>query len=160
MDASVTGLGDGCFETGDAAGGFTEALGRHRRLESSDAGWLRAGGEGAEVGTGNCCTRPDVVVPCDPSRSPIASALAAGFSESHRLQVTASNLLEASVVPRSYTWLLPVYLVVSLGCYGLLMVGVGLMLFPTCPHEASLLQKDIIEAKEFLKSRGVDVGAD
>ncbi|RZS18890.1 hypothetical protein BHM03_00051244 [Ensete ventricosum] len=51
------------------------------------------------------------------------------------------SLLEASVVPRSYTWLLPVYLVVSLGCYGLLMVGVGLMLFPTCPQEASLLQK-------------------
>ncbi|XP_065007497.1 dolichol-phosphate mannose synthase subunit 3-like [Musa acuminata AAA Group] len=70
------------------------------------------------------------------------------------------SLLETSVVPRSYTWLLPVYLVVSLGCYGLLMVGVGLMLFPTCPQEASLLQKDIIEAKEFLKSRGVDVGAD
>ncbi|XP_064965154.1 dolichol-phosphate mannose synthase subunit 3 isoform X1 [Musa acuminata AAA Group] len=51
------------------------------------------------------------------------------------------SLLETSVVPRSYTWLLPVYLVVSLGCYGLLMVGVGLMLFPTCPQEASLLQK-------------------
>ncbi|URE07887.1 Dolichol-phosphate mannosyltransferase subunit 3 (DPM3) [Musa troglodytarum] len=51
------------------------------------------------------------------------------------------SLLETSVVPHSYTWLLPVYLVVSLGCYGLLMVGIGLMLFPTCPQEASLLQR-------------------
>lgn len=36
---------------------------------------------------------------------------------------------------------LPIYFVVSLGCYGLLMVGVGLMNFPTCPQEALLLQK-------------------
>ncbi|MQM02568.1 hypothetical protein Taro_035336, partial [Colocasia esculenta] len=50
------------------------------------------------------------------------------------------GLLEAAVVPRSYTWLLPIYLVVLLGCYGLLMVGVGLMVFPTCPEEAVLLQ--------------------
>ncbi|XP_008791746.1 dolichol-phosphate mannose synthase subunit 3 [Phoenix dactylifera] len=70
------------------------------------------------------------------------------------------GLLETSVVPRSYTWLLPIYLIVSLGCYGLLMVGVGLMLFPTCPQEAVLLQKDIAEAKEFLKNKGVDVGSD
>ncbi|XP_074579727.1 dolichol-phosphate mannose synthase subunit 3-like [Curcuma longa] len=70
------------------------------------------------------------------------------------------TLLETSVVPHHYTWLLPVYLVVSLGCYGLLMVGVGLMLFPTCPQEAVLLQKDIVEAKEFLGRRGVDVGSD
>ncbi|WOL18721.1 dolichol-phosphate mannose synthase subunit 3 [Canna indica] len=55
---------------------------------------------------------------------------------------------------------LPVYAIVSLGCYGLLMVGVGLMMFPTCPQEAVLLQKDIVEAKEFLKRRGVDVGSD
>ncbi|KAJ0978379.1 hypothetical protein J5N97_013853 [Dioscorea zingiberensis] len=70
------------------------------------------------------------------------------------------SLLETSVIPRSYTWLLPVYLIVSLGCYGLLMVGVGLMLFPTCPQEAVLLQKDIGEAREFLKGKGVDVGSD
>ncbi|THU49285.1 hypothetical protein C4D60_Mb06t07950 [Musa balbisiana] len=70
------------------------------------------------------------------------------------------GLLQTSVVPRSYTWLLPVYLIISLGCYGLLMVGIGLILFPTCPQEAVLLQKDIVEAKEFLTSRGVDVGSD
>lgn len=29
----------------------------------------------------------------------------------------------------------------SLGCYGLLMVGIGLMYFPTCPQEALLLQQ-------------------
>ncbi|OVA15079.1 Dolichol-phosphate mannosyltransferase subunit 3 [Macleaya cordata] len=70
------------------------------------------------------------------------------------------GLLETSVVPRSYAWLLPIYFIVSLGCYGLLMVGVGLMRFPTCPQEAVLLQQDVAEAKEFLKKRGVDVGSD
>ncbi|CAA0832961.1 dolichol-phosphate mannosyltransferase-related [Striga hermonthica] len=55
---------------------------------------------------------------------------------------------------------LPLYFIVSLGCYGLLMVGVGLMRFPTCPHEAILLQEDIAEAKGFLKSKGVDIGSD
>ncbi|KAG9446108.1 hypothetical protein H6P81_012236 [Aristolochia fimbriata] len=70
------------------------------------------------------------------------------------------GLLQTSIVPRSHAWVLPVYLVITLGCYGLLMVGVGLMIFPTCPQEASLLQKDIAEAKEFLKVRGVDVGLD
>ncbi|KAG9447138.1 hypothetical protein H6P81_013266 [Aristolochia fimbriata] len=70
------------------------------------------------------------------------------------------GLLQTSIVPRSHAWVLPVYLVIALGCYGLLMVGVGLMIFPTCPQEASLLQKDIAEAKEFLKVRGVDVGLD
>ncbi|KAI9077258.1 hypothetical protein K1719_040829 [Acacia pycnantha] len=69
------------------------------------------------------------------------------------------GLLQTSILPRSYTWLLPVYFVVSLGCYGLLMVGVGLMQFPTCPQEALLLQQDIVEAKEYLKQRGVDVGS-
>uniref|UniRef100_A0A2P2KPG6 Dolichol-phosphate mannosyltransferase subunit 3 n=1 Tax=Rhizophora mucronata TaxID=61149 RepID=A0A2P2KPG6_RHIMU len=70
------------------------------------------------------------------------------------------GLVQMSIVPHSYTWLLPLYLVVSLGCYGLLMVGVGLMQFPTCPQEALLLQQDIAEAKEFLKQREVDVGSD
>lgn len=83
------------------------------------------------------------------------------------------GLLQAAIVPRSYTWLvsqnrrlclpllvlldllilgsssdlvmlllqLPIYFVVSLGCYGLLMVGIGLMQFPTCPQEAVLLQQ-------------------
>ncbi|PIN10906.1 Dolichyl-phosphate beta-D-mannosyltransferase [Handroanthus impetiginosus] len=70
------------------------------------------------------------------------------------------SLLQTSVIPDSYTWLLPIYFIVSLGCYGLLMVGVGLMQFPTCPHEAILLQQDIVEAKEFLREKGVDVGSD
>ncbi|KAI7730544.1 hypothetical protein M8C21_025528 [Ambrosia artemisiifolia] len=58
------------------------------------------------------------------------------------------------------SYLLPLYIIVSLGCYGLLMVGVGLMQFPTCPHEAVLLQQDVVEAKQFLKHNGVDVGSD
>ncbi|KAJ9140518.1 hypothetical protein P3X46_031157 [Hevea brasiliensis] len=70
------------------------------------------------------------------------------------------GLLQTAVIPNSHTWLLPIYLVVLLGCYGLLMVGVGLMRFPTCPQEAMLLQQDIIEAKEFLKQKGVDFGSD
>ncbi|GJN23146.1 hypothetical protein PR202_gb10768 [Eleusine coracana subsp. coracana] len=77
-------------------------------------------------------------------------------------------LLETSTVPRSYTWLvsvadfslLPIYLIVALGCYGLFMVGFGLMFFPTCPQEAILLQKDIAEAKEFLAKNGVDLGSE
>lgn len=36
---------------------------------------------------------------------------------------------------------LPIYFIVSLGCYGLLMIGIGLMRFPTCPQEALLLQQ-------------------
>ncbi|CAN6286660.1 unnamed protein product [Urochloa humidicola] len=70
------------------------------------------------------------------------------------------GLLETSTVPRSYTLMLPIYLVVVLGCYGLFMVGFGLMFFPTCPQEAILLQQDIVEAKEFLAKKGVDVGSD
>ncbi|XP_047336514.1 dolichol-phosphate mannose synthase subunit 3 [Impatiens glandulifera] len=67
------------------------------------------------------------------------------------------GLLQTSMVPRSYTWLLPIYMIMSLGCYGLLMVGVGLIQFPTCPHEAVLLQQDIVEAKDFLKQKGIDL---
>nr|CAD1832234.1 unnamed protein product [Ananas comosus var. bracteatus] len=55
---------------------------------------------------------------------------------------------------------LPIYLIVTLGCYGLLMVGVGLMFFPTCPQEAVLLQQDIAEAREFLIGKAIDVGSD
>ncbi|KAK4371842.1 hypothetical protein RND71_007226 [Anisodus tanguticus] len=78
------------------------------------------------------------------------------------LAVTAVwvGLLQTSTIPESYTWLLPLYLIVSLGCYGLLMVGIGLMNFPTCPQEALFLQQDIVEAKGFLKKKGVDVGSD
>lgn len=70
------------------------------------------------------------------------------------------GLLQASVISWSQAWLLPVYLIISLGCYGLLMVGIGLMQFPTCPQEAVLLQQDIAEAKDFLRQKGVDVGSD
>uniref|UniRef100_A0A7N0U3R7 Dolichol-phosphate mannosyltransferase subunit 3 n=1 Tax=Kalanchoe fedtschenkoi TaxID=63787 RepID=A0A7N0U3R7_KALFE len=69
------------------------------------------------------------------------------------------GLLQSSVISPEYALMLPVYLVVSLGCYGLLMVGVGLMQFPTCPQESVLLQQDIVEAKTFLKQKGVDIGS-
>ncbi|KAL8258931.1 hypothetical protein R6Q59_026884 [Mikania micrantha] len=64
------------------------------------------------------------------------------------------SLLQTGMIPQSHTWLLPLYFIVSLGCYGLLMVGIGLMQFPICPQEAVLLQQDIIEAKQFLKHNG------
>ncbi|XP_013588880.1 PREDICTED: uncharacterized protein LOC106297137 isoform X2 [Brassica oleracea var. oleracea] len=68
-------------------------------------------------------------------------------------------LLQAAIVPQSHTWLLPIYFVVSLGCYGLLMVGIGIMQFPTCPQEAVLLNHDIAEAKDFfLSTNGIDIG--
>ncbi|XP_024974529.1 dolichol-phosphate mannose synthase subunit 3-like [Cynara cardunculus var. scolymus] len=76
------------------------------------------------------------------------------------ITATWISLLQAAMIPRSHTWLLPLYLVVSLGCYGLFMVGFGLMQFPTCPQEAVLLQQDVIEVKQFLKRKGVDVGSD
>ncbi|CAH2054676.1 unnamed protein product, partial [Thlaspi arvense] len=66
-------------------------------------------------------------------------------------------LLQAAIIPPSHTWLLPIYFVVTLGCYGLLMVGVGIMQFPTCPEEALLLQHDIAEAKDFLSANGIDI---
>uniref|UniRef100_A0A0E0M3A6 Dolichol-phosphate mannosyltransferase subunit 3 n=1 Tax=Oryza punctata TaxID=4537 RepID=A0A0E0M3A6_ORYPU len=49
---------------------------------------------------------------------------------------------------------------VALGCYGLFMVGFGLMFFPTCPQEAVLLQQDIVQTKDFLSKKGVDVGSE
>ncbi|XP_052725217.1 dolichol-phosphate mannose synthase subunit 3-like isoform X2 [Vigna angularis] len=64
------------------------------------------------------------------------------------------GLLQTSVIPYNHTWLLPIYFVVSLGCYGLLMVGVGLMNFPTCPQEALLLQK--VQNLEWLWDRWRD----
>ncbi|XP_022929185.1 dolichol-phosphate mannose synthase subunit 3-like [Cucurbita moschata] len=69
------------------------------------------------------------------------------------------GLLQASIIPHGHAWLLPIYFIVSLGCYGLLMVGIGLMTFPTCPREGLLLQQDIDEAKEYLKHKGVDINS-
>ena len=45
---------------------------------------------------------------------------------------------------------LPIYFIVSLGCYGLLMVGIGLMTFPTCPAEGLLLQKVLLPLYSYL----------
>lgn len=49
--------------------------------------------------------------------------------------------VEAYCALFSHSSQLPIYFIVSLGCYGLLMVGVGLMNFPTCPQEALLLHQ-------------------
>ncbi|KAJ7566703.1 hypothetical protein O6H91_02G114900 [Diphasiastrum complanatum] len=69
-------------------------------------------------------------------------------------------LLTSSGLPSTLSAIvpyLPIYAVVALGCYGLAMVGYGLMVFPTCPTEAIQLQQDIAEAKVFLASHGIDV---
>ncbi|XP_031397724.1 dolichol-phosphate mannose synthase subunit 3-like isoform X1 [Punica granatum] len=58
------------------------------------------------------------------------------------------GLLQMSFAPSSHTWLLPIYFTVLLGCYGLLMVGVGLMRLPTCPREAALLQQFCMNLEE------------
>lgn len=68
-------------------------------------------------------------------------------------------LLRSSIIAPENALLLPVYFIVALGCYGLSMVGIGLMVFPTCPNEALLLQKDIAEAKAYLEQKGVDVSS-
>ncbi|CAK9207013.1 unnamed protein product [Sphagnum troendelagicum] len=71
-------------------------------------------------------------------------------------------LLLAPGLPSSLTLLLPylpVYSIVALGCYGLAMLGYGMMVFPTCPEEALLLQKDIAAAKEFYREHGLDLSA-
>lgn len=50
---------------------------------------------------------------------------------------------------------IPLYGLVSLGCYALGLLGYGVMVFPTCDSEAANLQKDIAEAKEYLHSQGI-----
>ncbi|XP_024357153.1 dolichol-phosphate mannose synthase subunit 3 isoform X2 [Physcomitrium patens] len=55
---------------------------------------------------------------------------------------------------------IPMFAIMSLGCYGLGALGYGMMVFRVCPEEEILLQKDIAEAKAFFKERGVDMSAD
>lgn len=50
-------------------------------------------------------------------------------------------MISSSFMNWLFLFQLPIYLVVALGCYGLFMVGFGLMFFPTCPREAVLLQQ-------------------
>ncbi|XP_024527251.1 dolichol-phosphate mannose synthase subunit 3-like [Selaginella moellendorffii] len=50
---------------------------------------------------------------------------------------------------------LPILAIFALGCYGVVMVAYGLLVFPSCPKEAILLQQDIIEAKDFLEKKGI-----
>ncbi|PHT48529.1 hypothetical protein CQW23_12737 [Capsicum baccatum] len=61
------------------------------------------------------------------------------------------GLLQTSTIPESYTWLLPLYLIVSLGCYGLLVVGIGLINFPSCPQEALFLQQVQLHFSVFIQ---------
>jgi dolichyl-phosphate mannosyltransferase polypeptide 3 len=63
------------------------------------------------------------------------------LSSGSRHVVVFNFFLDLIICLILFTFQLPVYFIVSLGCYGLLMVGIGLMHFPTCPQEAGLLQQ-------------------
>ncbi|XP_024357152.1 dolichol-phosphate mannose synthase subunit 3 isoform X1 [Physcomitrium patens] len=73
------------------------------------------------------------------------------------------SLLLAKDLPPSVQLIvpyIPMFAIMSLGCYGLGALGYGMMVFRVCPEEEILLQKDIAEAKAFFKERGVDMSAD
>eukprot|EP00850_Spirogloea_muscicola_P017846 SM000157S02076 [mRNA] locus=s157:186225:186785:- [translate_table: standard] len=71
-------------------------------------------------------------------------------------------LLAADLTPaqRKVVQILPLYALVALGCYGLGALGYGVMVFPSCPKEVLLLQKDIVKATEFLEANGIDFRED
>ncbi|KAG2720163.1 hypothetical protein I3843_02G017100 [Carya illinoinensis] len=61
------------------------------------------------------------------------------------------GLLQTSMVPSRHNLLVPIYFIICLGCYGLLMqVGDGLIQFPTYPQGALLLQQVLNIAILFL----------
>lgn len=67
------------------------------------------------------------------------------------------DLLELSV-PRPYrevAWPMPLYLLVSFGCYSLATVGYRVATFNDCEDAARELQEQIKEAKEDLKKKGL-----
>ncbi|CAN9503731.1 unnamed protein product [Ophioblennius macclurei] len=61
-------------------------------------------------------------------------------------------------LPRSYrelAWPMPVYLLVSFGCYSLAAVGYRVATFNDCEEAAKELQGQIREAKEDLRRKGL-----
>eukprot|EP00249_Psilotum_nudum_P005256 c18710_g1_i1 orf=146-430(+) len=83
--------------------------------------------------------------------------LAAMFCLALALWIGLLHNEHLSFLPHHTLLLLPLYALVALGCYGLAMVGYGLMVFPSCPEEAVSLRKEIAEAKEFLEEHGIDL---
>ncbi|XP_061902306.1 dolichol-phosphate mannosyltransferase subunit 3 [Entelurus aequoreus] len=71
--------------------------------------------------------------------------------------VVAFDLLDLEV-PRPYrevAWPMPLYLLVSFGCYSLATVGYRVATFNDCDQAAEELQRQIREAKEDLKRKGL-----
>ncbi|XP_047238825.1 dolichol-phosphate mannosyltransferase subunit 3 [Girardinichthys multiradiatus] len=71
--------------------------------------------------------------------------------------VVAFDLLELGL-PRTYrevAWPMPLYLLVSFGCYSLATVGYRVATFNDCDEAARELQEQIKEAKDDLKKKGL-----
>nr|XP_057902942.1 dolichol-phosphate mannosyltransferase subunit 3 [Doryrhamphus excisus] len=71
--------------------------------------------------------------------------------------VVAFDLLDLKV-PQPYrevAWPMPLYLLVSFGCYSLATVGYRVATFNDCEEAAKELQSQIKEAKEDLKRKGL-----
>lgn len=71
--------------------------------------------------------------------------------------VVSFDLLELSL-PRSYrelAWPMPLYLLVSFGCYSLATVGYRVATFNDCEEAARELQEQIKEAREDLRKKGL-----
>lgn len=67
------------------------------------------------------------------------------------------DLLDLSL-PRTYrevAWPMPVYLLVSFGCFSLATVGYRVATFNDCEEAARELQEQIKEAKEDLREKGL-----
>ncbi|XP_037548821.1 dolichol-phosphate mannosyltransferase subunit 3 [Nematolebias whitei] len=67
------------------------------------------------------------------------------------------DLLDLSL-PRTYrevAWPMPVYLLVSFGCFSLATVGYRVATFNDCEEAARELQEQIKEAKEDLRKKGL-----
>ncbi|XP_042291614.1 dolichol-phosphate mannosyltransferase subunit 3 isoform X2 [Thunnus albacares] len=67
------------------------------------------------------------------------------------------DLLDLSL-PQTYrevAWPMPLYLLVSFGCYSLATVGYRVATFNDCEEAAKELQGQIAEAKEDLRKKGL-----
>ncbi|KAK7898878.1 hypothetical protein WMY93_019731 [Mugilogobius chulae] len=73
--------------------------------------------------------------------------------------VVSFDLLELSLPDtyREVAWPMPLYLLVSFGCYSLATVGYRVATFNDCEEAAKELQEQIKEAKEDLRKRGLKI---
>ncbi|CAL9691654.1 unnamed protein product [Knipowitschia caucasica] len=71
--------------------------------------------------------------------------------------VVSFDLLELSLPPsyREVAWPMPLYLLVSFGCFSLATVGYRVATFNDCEDAAKELREHIREAKEDLRKKGL-----